>query len=251
MSRDSSKEFNKISQEYDKGRVSEDIIFWAKEAEKIANFSDESLIVDMGCGTGNYGIGIIHISGATVVGFDPVSGMLEQAKVKNTSIMLVRAVSEWMPFKNSVFDLIYAAQVWHHVQGRKQSAEEIYRTLKNNGVKIAHTISHEQLKTKTIFKFFPEILEEQLKAYPSDEEFATIFSEAGFKETKFIPYQIERYQKADEFIEIAEKKLWSMFRPISQIGLKNGVYELKKWKQEHDDAPVRNDELITLFIAIK
>lgn len=251
MSRDSSKEFNKISQEYDKGRVSEDIIFWAKEAEKIAHLSNESLIADMGCGTGNYGIGFIHVSGATVVGFDPVPGMLEQAKAKNTPLMLVRAVSEWIPFKNSSFNSIYAAQVWHHVQDRKQAAKEIYRTLKNNGVKIAHTIGHAQLKNKTVFKFFPEILDGQLKAYPSDEEFETIFSEAGFPKIEAIPYQVERYQQADEFIEIAEKKLWSMFRPISQSGLQNGVKELVKWKKEQNDAPIRNDEAITLFVARK
>ncbi|MBN1683103.1 class I SAM-dependent methyltransferase [Candidatus Bathyarchaeota archaeon] len=251
MSKDSSNEFNKISQEYDKGRISEDILFWANEAVKIAKITDKSIIADMGCGTGNYGIGINEVTNSTVIGFDPVSGMLDQAMKKNSQIHFVRAVSEWMPFKDSIFDTIYAAQVWHHISGRQQSAKELYRVLKTNGIKIIHTISHDQLKIKTVFKFFPEILEGQLKAYPSDNELKNLFEKAGFRSFKAIHYEIERYQMADEFIEIAQKKLWSMFRPISQKGLEFGVLELIKWKNDTNNLPIRNDELITLFVAIK
>jgi hypothetical protein len=62
---------------------------------------------------------------------------------------------------------------------------------------------------------------------------------------------MERYQSADEFIEIADKKLWSMFRPITQAGLERGVAELKRWKREHGDDPIRNDEMITLYVGRK
>ncbi len=42
-----------------------------------------------------------------------------------------------------------------------------------------------------------------------------------------------------------------MFRPITQAGLEKGVAELKKWKKEHGDEPIRNDEMITLFVGRK
>jgi len=41
-----------------------------------------------------------------------------------------------------------------------------------------------------------------------------------------------------------------MFRPITEEGLKKGVAELWAYKAEHN-APVRNDELITLVVASK
>ena len=69
--------------------------------------------------------------------------------------------------------------------------------------------------------------------------------------TETYPYNVERYQSSDEFIEIAEKKLWSMFRPITQAGLEKGVAELKQWKKEHGNEPIRNDETITLFVGRK
>lgn len=251
MAVESSKEFNRISQEYDQGRVSEDIYFWAGEASRLAGLNSNSLIVDVGCGTGNYGIGIKVKTHATVVGFDPVPGMLAQAREKAPDFPVIRAVTEKIPFRGDVFDLSYAAQVWHHIQGRQEAAHELSRILKLRGCHIAHTISHLQLNEKIVFKFFPEIKANQLRVYPSDDEFTTIFRKAGFKTVEVYPYNVERYQSVDEFIEIAEKKLWSMFRPITEDGLKKGVVELKKWKKEQNDAPVRNDEMISLFIARK
>ena len=243
--------FNKVSREYDRGRVSEDIWFWAGEAERLAHLDWGSLVVDMGCGTGNYGLGIGARTSATVVGFDPSIGMLKQACEKTPDFPIVQSVAEHIPFRGGIFDLIYAAQVWHHVLGRQEAATECCRVLRPGGTKIAHTIGHAQLNQKIVFKFFPEIKQGQLDTYPSDEEFKSCFENAGFSETEILPYYVERYQTADEFIEIVEGKLWSMFRPISKDGLERGVAELKKWKIEHPDEPIRNDEMITLFVGRK
>ena len=243
--------FNKVSGNYDRGRVSEDIWFWVGESERIARLDADSLVIDMGCGTGNYGLGIQARTGCTVVGFDPSIGMLKQAREKMPDFPIVQSVAEHMPFRGGVFDLVYAAQVWHHVRGRQEAAIECCRILRPGGTNIAHTIGHAQLNAKVVFKFFPEIKQGQLDAYPSDEEFKTCFKYAGFKKTDILPYLIERYQTADEFIEIAEGKLWSMFRPITPAGLEKGVADLKRWKREHPDEPIRNDEMITLFVGHK
>jgi ubiquinone/menaquinone biosynthesis C-methylase UbiE len=243
--------FNKVSRDYDRGRVSEDIWFWAGEAERLAHLDMGSLMADMGCGTGNYGLGIQARTGATVVGFDPSIEMLRQLKEKTLDLPTVQSVVEHIPFRGNVFNLVYAAQVWHHVVDKEKAAGECCRILKRGGVKIAHTISHAQLDSKVVFKFFPEIKQNQLDVYPSDEAFQTFFKDAGFRLTEIYPYKVERYQSADEFIEIAEKKLWSMFRQITQTGLEKGVAELRQWKREHGDESIRNDEMITLFVGRK
>ena len=51
--------------------------------------------------------------------------------------------------------------------------------------------------------------------------------------------------------EIAEGKLWSMFRPITKEGLESGIAMLRKWKLEHPNEPIRNDEMITLLVGRK
>lgn len=71
------------------------------------------------------------------------------------------------------------------------------------------------------------------------------------KETTSYAFSLGRYQTVEEFVEIAEKKLWSIFRLISQEGLENGVADLWKHYEEWGGEPVRNDELITLVVSRK
>ncbi|MCW3979495.1 MAG: hypothetical protein NWF12_07075, partial [Candidatus Bathyarchaeota archaeon] len=89
------------------------------------------------------------------------------------------------------------------------------------------------------------------RVYPSMEDFGRYFGDAGFSSTEHHAYELERYQPASEFIEIARKKLWSMFRPISDEGLKRGVEKLRQFERDHPGQPVRNDETITLVVARK
>ncbi len=244
-------EFTKIAQEYDKGRSGEDVVFWAGETKELAGLDEESIILDMGCGTGIYTVGLRDHALATVCGLDPSVGMLSQAKEKTRFIHWFNAVGERLPIRSDVFDCIFSSQVWHHITERQDTANECGRTLNTDGTVVIRTISHEQLRRKVVFEFFPEIMESQLRVYPSNEEFIRYFSEAGFTSMTFEAYELVRYQEASLFIEVAQRKLWSMFRPISQEGLEGGVNELRRFEAAHPGEPIRNDELITLVVARK
>ncbi len=69
-------EFTKIAHDYDKGRSGEDVIFWAGETKELARLDEESIILDMGCGTGIYTVGLKDHTSATTCGLDPSVGML-------------------------------------------------------------------------------------------------------------------------------------------------------------------------------
>jgi len=244
-------EFTKIATDYDKGRRGEDVGFWAGEAERFAGLSGESLVLDLGCGTGLYTLGLAARTSATMCGLDPSIGMLGQARAKSGSVHWFNAVGESLPLRGGFFDCVFSSQVWHHIVDKQGTAMECGRVLRDGGAVVIRTISHEQLREKVVFSYFPEILDNQLRVYPSNEEFGMFFGNAGFSSTMSHAYAIERYQSPAEFIEIARKKLWSMFRPISEEGLERGVEELKRFERDHPGEPIRNDEIITLVVAKK
>ena len=184
-------------------------------------------------------------------GLDSSVGMLLQAKRKTASNHWFNAVGEWIPVRAGVFDCVFSSQVWHHIEDKQETANECGRVLRRGGSVVIRTISHEQLRRKVVFEFFPEIMENQLRVYPSKADFDRYFGNAGFFSTEHHAYELERYQPASEFIEIARKKLWSMFRPISEEGLERGVEKLRQFERDNPSQPVRNDETISLVVARK
>ena len=169
------KEFTKIAIDYDKGRKGEDIEFWATETERIAFLNLNSLILDLGCGTGIYSLGIMEKTSATICGLDPAVGMLEQARLKSRNIHWINAVGEKIPFRSGLFDCVFSSQVWHHLPDKQGTANECGRILGQDNTVVIRTISHEQLREKLVFQYFPEILENQLRVYPSNNEFSKFF----------------------------------------------------------------------------
>lgn len=255
MSRDyskkSGKEFSRIASEYDKGRKGENVEFWGQETTRLANIEEEDLVLDLGCGTGLYTVGVGRESNALMLGMDPEVGMLGQAREKSKDVHWFNGIGEWIPVRDGLFKCIFSSQVWHHIQDRQGTADDCGRALKEDGTVVIRTIGHKQLHEKVVFKYFPEIKQNQLDVYPSDEEFTEYFTNAGFKNVDFHEYNEERYQTVEEFIEIATKKLWSMFRPITEEGLAKGVADLREYYEETNGAPVRNDEMITLVVPRK
>jgi ubiquinone/menaquinone biosynthesis C-methylase UbiE len=250
-SRRSGKEFTKIAKEYDKGRSSENVEFWAEETARLTGIDGHSLVLDLGCGTGLYTVGIEEETGAELFGMDPVPGMLEQARRKKNNVHWFNAVGEHLPIKEMIFNCIFSSQVWHHIEEKQATADECSRVLRGGGSVVIRTISHDQLNQKVVFDYFPEIKDNQLSVYPSNEDFFRYFRESGFRETEFFEYSLERYQRIEEMIDIARGKLWSMFRPITEEGLKRGIKKLKRYHEETGGTPLRNDELITLVVSRK
>ncbi len=250
-SRRSGREFSRIASEYDKGRRGEDLELWGNETRRLANLEEEDLVLDLGCGTGLYTVAIGRESDALMCGMDPAVGMLGQAREKSRDVHWFNGIGEWLPVREGLLDCIFSSQVWHHIQDKQGTADECGRVLKDVGTVVIRTIGHRQLHEKVVFKYFPEIKQNQLDVYPSDEEFTAYFKNAGFSDVEFHEYTEERYQTVEEFIEIATKKLWSMFRPITEEGLRKGVQDLRRYYDESGGAPVRNDEMITLVVPRK
>jgi SAM-dependent methyltransferase len=106
-----------------------DIKFWAllkKQFFKmLPALRSNSTVLDVGCGGGTYLKGVIGRFGCFGVGVDP-------HPIKS-GVPLVKAVAEYLPFREGCFDLIFTTASIDHFQSPQCFVSEIDSVLRRNG----------------------------------------------------------------------------------------------------------------------
>lgn len=74
---------------------------------------DGNVILDFGCGTGNFTYAIKKLTTAEIYGVEPSDGMREKALAKGLDVRL--GDHSVIPFDDAFFDFIYMTDVIHHV----------------------------------------------------------------------------------------------------------------------------------------
>ena len=142
---------------------------------------DAPVVLEVGCGTGNYLEAVETITGAEVHGIDPSREMLDRFRERLPEAKIQRASAEELPFENGSFDLIFSVDVIHHVLNRPAYFQEARRVLKQGGTLCTVTDSAEDIhKRVPLSSHFPETIEHELRRYPSVDLLRDEMAEAGF-----------------------------------------------------------------------
>jgi len=101
----------------------------------------DSLILDLGCGVGEY-VRAIKLLGVECVGIDIERPRLLDATARDKLVSsrdfapasYLLAASEALPFEKDIFDAVLMNEVIEHVQDDKETLREIHKILKPGGV---------------------------------------------------------------------------------------------------------------------
>jgi ubiquinone/menaquinone biosynthesis C-methylase UbiE len=136
-----------------------------KDIKKWIN--QESIILDIGCGTGVYTTNIAK-NCKTIIGLDSSQKMIEQALLKTNrqgiqNAHFVIADAAYFPFKASIFDLIFSVNLIHHMVYENKILQSIYenrRCNKLSGLILIYDLNQQSLawSMKIIPKLFRKIL---------------------------------------------------------------------------------------------
>jgi ubiquinone/menaquinone biosynthesis C-methylase UbiE len=104
---------------------------------RIAEISNDSIILDMACGYGRESIIAAHHNAKLVVGIDLSPNSIEEANklAKNNDLQNVIfsvADCEKLYFENNTFDYVICARMLHHVKF-EETIKEAHRVLKEHG----------------------------------------------------------------------------------------------------------------------
>ncbi len=169
--------YNKISRVYDVSRAAN--IETVKKMIKLLRIDSISLIVDLGCGTGNYTYALSK-SSKNIIGIDSSIGMINEARTKYPDLQFINGDTMDLPFISAIFDSAVAIQVLHHISNKEKFLKETNRVLKNGSYIAIQSCSHEQLHAFWFFNYFPNGLEKEIERTPDINMIITLLENTDF-----------------------------------------------------------------------
>ena len=192
--------YNTIGNNYNTTRQADPYIL--NKLIELLDPQPDNIYLDLGCGTGNYTIGLTN-KGITIYGVDPSEKMLGEAGNRNKSIQWLHGSAEQIPAVDQSFDGIVATLTLHHWTNIAEAFKEIYRVLKPGGKIIFFTSTPEQMRGYWLNKYFPQMLTSSVLQMPAYETIENHAAEAGLKITKTEKYFVQDDLK-DHFLYVGK-----------------------------------------------
>lgn len=149
-----------------------------RELCAVAGLDSSSYVLEVGCGTGNYGAALAEIYRCTAYGLDPSIEMLARVPSERVQRLLGRA--EELAFADSTFHLIFSVDVIHHVSDKAAFYRTAARVLRPGGRLCTVTDSADMIRRREILSgYFPETVEIELARYPRVAQLEAWSYEAG------------------------------------------------------------------------
>ncbi|MBS1490547.1 MAG: bifunctional demethylmenaquinone methyltransferase/2-methoxy-6-polyprenyl-1,4-benzoquinol methylase UbiE [Bacteroidetes bacterium] len=208
------KMFNSISPKYDflNHFLSFGIdILWRKKAIRLLKNDNPRFILDVATGTGDFAIEALALKPEQIIGVDISTGMLEIGRKKMThkghhQIQLIEGDSENLPFEENKFDAAIVGFGVRNFENLEKGLKEILRVLKPGGKLVVLEFSKPRaFPFKQLYSFYfthilPRIgkwfsrdasaytyLPDSVRAFPDGENFVSILSASGYKNTSCRP----------------------------------------------------------------
>lgn len=216
--------FNKIASYYDEYHFEHHGFIEALGAcdEKNSDF----VIADIGCGTGNETLNIYNNFKCKVYGIDPSENMLQKARQKTHEITWLKGYAESIPLRNNSVDIITSFFSTHHFSNISKVISEYDRIVKKSGIVFLVTISHDQMRSSLEYKFFPELLEYDIKRVPSMELIESLFVKSGFiVEVNTMHYETRKIDA--DYIKMIENRYRTGLNYLSDHQIQQGIRRIE------------------------
>lgn len=234
---DGSIDYDRVSQVYDSSRMA--IIETVERLIQLLQISSSMMVLDMGCGTGNYTAAIAQVT-ENILGTDKSVGMIREARLKYSELPFILCDVISLPFKTEIFDAAFSIQVIHHVKDKLRFLKEAHRILRKGACFAIDLCSHQQMRTFWLYHYFPKGLELDLARIPDSYEIVGLLENAGFCNVRTeISYTdiVREHEKPERYLDRSYRNGQSTFHLLSDNDVKLGC---KKLKEDINSGNVQN-----------
>jgi ubiquinone/menaquinone biosynthesis C-methylase UbiE len=218
-------DYDQVSKVYDRVRVGDSEM--VQQILDSVSLSETSIVLDVGCGTGNNTFLLAAASCTKVVGLDLSLGMLHEATIKSKSLPLVQSPADAFPFSDETFEFVYMTEVVHHLPDVDQAINEIFRVLRTGSSFCIVTQSHKQIEGRMTSRFFPATIKVDQARYPDIDVLEGSILAAGFHRVESRAYVFQPVLLGEDYLTAVSRRGYSMLHKISDDDFNRGLLELK------------------------
>lgn len=217
--------YDKHADSYGKTRNIEPIVY--EILSYLLHPIDGDIILDFGCGTGNY-LERFSVDYAdcnvTMYGVEPSAKMRKIAQEKILSDHILNGNHLHIPFDENLFSKIYCTDVIHHIEQLEPFFKNLLIVAQTGARLCICTESSQQLTEKYWIKYFPSILQiDSKRFYPVDTIIQT-GEMVGWKYKKTLKTESEMIAPISySFMERVRKKALSVLNLISNEEYECGI----------------------------
>lgn len=227
---------------YDRGRDHgpEVLRLWMNVLSSYAGNQPINNILDLGCGTGRFSEALATHFDAVVIGLDPSTKMMDQArkKLRDARVRYQPGCSEAIPLAGDSVDLIFMSMSFHHFTDPKAAARECRRVLREGAAAVVRTGVRERIQSYPYLEFFPASRPIMEDCLPTVAFVREAFEAAGFRtaSTDIVTQQI-----APDFATYIEKLAAgadSVLAQLSEADFNAGIAAMRTHAASAVDSPV-------------
>jgi ubiquinone/menaquinone biosynthesis C-methylase UbiE len=107
--------------------------------------------------------------------------MLQAAKSKLSSSIIVQGIAEALPWQTGAFDRLFCLNSFHHFSSKERFIHEARRVIRpKGGILIIGLDPHTGLDRWWIYDYFPQVIDIDRQRYPSTPTIRQMLTAAGF-----------------------------------------------------------------------
>jgi ubiquinone/menaquinone biosynthesis C-methylase UbiE len=153
---------------------------WREAVRRHLQPGPETILVDLGSGTGQFATAFSDWFGLTVLAVEPSAAM--RARIPRTpAIQVLEGNATSLPLPDESADAVWLSLVIHHIPDLAAAAREIRRVLRPGAPVLIRQGFPERWDGIENVRWFPETAQ-TVAGYPSVEETCRTFASAGFRQ---------------------------------------------------------------------
>ena len=220
-------DYDELADSYEETRNFEPIIY--EILSYLLHPTKEDRILDFGCGTGNYLKKFSVDYDASIYGVEPSPHMRKIAQKKISADHILDGNHLHIPFANNQFNKIYCTDVIHHIEQLDLCFKNLLHTAQTGAKFCICTESSQQLAEKYWIKYFPSIVQVDLKRFHQIESIVQTGEAAGWVYKTTLQTESTVLDSiSPNFMRRVRKKTLSVLNLIPDEEYEKGISRMEK-----------------------